>query len=208
MNKLVLVGKMAICKKLCTYGDLCQILLGNAGIGIAHGRGFELFLGSQPNRSGLVDNFNRRNDEGELETLALQLGRDSPLLVERENAEECWTIAKALSRHSMIFQMSVEHLVKTHFTGSECLVDVEMQNFRVAMLTACVAAVVSWRRHWIHRSQQENNMPRRFCYSRRFPTEFRSPSNPKNVRLDDEELTLLLPVTAGACLLFRGRVPY
>lgn len=62
---------------------------------------------------------NRRNDEGELETLALQLGGDSPLLVEGDTDARCWIIAKALSRHSLIFQRSVEHLVKTKFTGSE-----------------------------------------------------------------------------------------
>lgn len=60
-----------------------------------------------------------RNDEGELETLALQLGEGYPLLVEGTMDGNCWTVAKALGRSSIIFQGLVEHLTKTHFTGCE-----------------------------------------------------------------------------------------
>lgn len=73
----------------------------------------------RPSDRCLFDQFNRRNDDGDLETLALQLGGDSPLLVDGDMDANCWIMAKALSRHSMIFQRSVEHLVKTKFTGSE-----------------------------------------------------------------------------------------
>ena len=59
------------------------------------------------------------NDEGDLETLALQLGEGFPLLVEGAMDEKCWTVAKALARNSIIFQGVVEHLTRTHFTGCE-----------------------------------------------------------------------------------------
>lgn len=59
------------------------------------------------------------NDDGDLETLALQLGEGFPLLVGRAMDENCWTVAKALARNSIIFQGVVEHLTRTHFTGCE-----------------------------------------------------------------------------------------
>lgn len=60
-----------------------------------------------------------RNDDGELETLALQLGEGLPLLVKGEMDENCWSVAKALGRNSFIFQGTVERVAKTHFTGCE-----------------------------------------------------------------------------------------
>lgn len=58
-----------------------------------------------------------RNDEGELETLALQLGEGFPLLVEGEMDENCWSVAKALGRSTVVFQGAVERVAKTHFIG-------------------------------------------------------------------------------------------
>ncbi|CAN0408245.1 unnamed protein product, partial [Ectocarpus sp. 12 AP-2014] len=39
-----------------------------------------------------------RTDTGELDTLALQLGRGAPLLVENAMDDHCWSLAKALAR--------------------------------------------------------------------------------------------------------------
>lgn len=61
------------------------------------------------------------NDEGDLETLALQLGEGFPLLLGGEMDENCWIVAKALGRNSMVVQGVVEHLAKTHFVGGECV---------------------------------------------------------------------------------------
>ncbi|CAM9750666.1 unnamed protein product [Ectocarpus sp. 12 AP-2014] len=60
-----------------------------------------------------------RTDAGELDTLALQLGRGAPLLVENAMDNHCWSLAKALARHTIVLQVLFEHLGRIHLIGSE-----------------------------------------------------------------------------------------
>ena len=52
-------------------------------------------------------------------TLAMQLGRGYPLLVEADMDEHCWSLAKAIARNSIIVLASIEHVVNLHMIGSE-----------------------------------------------------------------------------------------
>lgn len=67
-----------------------------------------------------LSQFELRDDDGELVTLAIQLGRGDPLLVEDAMDEHCWSIAKAMARHTMTVQFVLEHVATLHLIGSKC----------------------------------------------------------------------------------------